>query len=227
MALYVIGDLHLALSEKINKPMDIFGDRWANHTDQLRNNWQAGQTDTTVLVGDISWAMNFSELAPDFAFIDSLPGKKIILKGNHDYWWTTMKKMTVFAEAYPTISFLHNNSFTADGVSICGTRGWIPEPGQDEDRKILMREVSRLKESLNNAEQEEKLVFLHYPPVTLFSRNEDIMSVLHEYGIKKCFYGHLHGKAIKGALVGTSENIDFKLVSADFLGFKPLKIDNI
>ena len=227
MALYAIGDLHLSFSEKINKPMDIFSDRWLNHGEQLKNNWEATDSDTTVIAGDISWAMNFSELAPDFAFIDSLPGKKIILKGNHDYWWTTVKKMKQFASGYPSIEFLHNNSFEIDGISVCGTRGWIPEPDEPQDEKVLLREVGRLKESIKSAKDGEKAVFLHYPPITLATRCDEIMDVLHEYGIKRCFYGHLHGKAIKGALTGMAEDIEFKLISADFLGFKPLKIDNM
>lgn len=226
MALYVIADLHLSLSEKINKPMDIFGDNWAKHDSQLKNNWQAGEEDTTVIAGDISWAMNFSELEPDFAFIDSLPGKKIILKGNHDYWWTTMKKMSAFAENFKTISFLHNNSYETDGISLCGTRGWIPDPDEEQDEKILLREVGRLKESLKSAKAEEKIVFLHYPPITQAAKCEEILSVLSEYGVRRCFYGHLHGKAIKGAYTGVYAGTEFRLVSADFLGFKPLKIDN-
>ena len=225
MALYVIGDLHLSYSEKINKPMDIFGDRWLNHGEQIKSNWEATEEDTTVIAGDISWAMNFSELEPDFAFIDALPGKKIILKGNHDYWWTTVKKMKAFAAAYPSIEFLHNNSFNVDGINMCGTRGWILEPDEAQDEKVLMREVGRLRESLNSAKEGERAVFLHYPPITVATRCDEIMAVLHEYGIKRCYYGHLHGKAIRGALTGMAEDIEFKLISADFLGFKPLKID--
>ena len=225
MSLYVIADLHLSLSEKINKPMDIFGDNWASHDSQIRQNWQAGENDTTVIAGDISWAMNFDELEPDFAFIDSLPGKKIILKGNHDYWWTTMKKMTAFAADFPSISFLHNNSYEVDGISVCGTRGWIADPDEEQDEKILLREVGRLKESLKSAKSDEKIVFLHYPPITAAAKCEEILSVISEYGIKRCFYGHLHGKAIKGAYIGEFSNTDFRLVSADFLGFTPLKID--
>ena len=226
MALYVIGDLHLSLSEKISKPMDVFGDNWLNHEDRIKNNWQATENDTTVIAGDVSWAMNFSELEPDFDFIDSLPGKKVILKGNHDYWWTTMKKMVAFAERYKSISFLHNNSYVADGVSVCGTRGWITDPDEPEDEKVLLREVGRLRASLNSAGDGEKTVFLHYPPITAAAKCDEILSVLLEYGIKRCYYGHLHGNAIKGAYIGKYESTEFMLVSADFLGFKPLKIDN-
>lgn len=227
MSLYVIGDLHLSLSDKINKPMDIFGDRWSKHDDQIRANWPASGEDTTVLAGDISWAMNFAELRPDFEFIESLPGRKIILKGNHDYWWTTLKKMNAFAADYPSVSFLHNNSYEADGVSICGTRGWITEPGEPEDEKILLREAGRLRESLKSARYSEKIVFLHYPPITLAARCDEILELLSEYGVKRCYYGHLHGKAIKGAFTGFADGTEFRLISADFLGFKPLKIDNM
>ncbi len=227
MSLYVIGDLHLSLSDKIDKPMDIFGDCWARHDDQLRNNWPATDDDTTVLAGDISWAMNFSELRPDFEFIEALPGKKIILKGNHDYWWTTLKKLKAFSADFPSISFLHNNSYEVGGVSICGTRGWITEPGEPEDRKILLREAGRLRESLKSAKSKEKIVFLHYPPVTQAARCDELLSILAEFGIKRCYYGHLHGKAIKGAFNGVTDGIEFRLISADFLGFKPLIIDNM
>ena len=204
--------------------MDIFGDRWLNHGEQLKNNWEATDSDTTVIAGDISWAMNFSELAPDFAFIDSLPGKKIILKGNHDYWWTTVKKMKQFASDYPSIEFLHNNSFEIDGISVCGTRGWIPEPDEPQDEKVLLREVGRLKESIKSAKDGEKAVFLHYPPITLATRCDEIMDVLHEYGIKRCFYGHLHGGSHRLAMEGLWNGVEFRLTSADYLNFRPYRV---
>ena len=225
MALYAIGDLHLSFSEKVDKPMDIFGDRWENHAEQIRKNWRADENDVTVIAGDISWAIDFDQLGPDFRFIDSLPGKKIILKGNHDYWWTTLKKMNAFAAQFGTISFLHNNSYRVGNITVCGTRGWIAEPGEEQDKKVLAREVGRLRASLQSApEDAEKIVFLHYPPLCTNARCDEILSVLSEFHIKRCFYGHLHGRAIHAAVNGERDGLSLQLISADYLGFVPIKI---
>ena len=225
MSLYVIGDLHLSLSEKVDKPMDIFGDKWENHTEQLRENWCLCENDTAVILGDVSWAMNFSELEEDFAFINSLPGKKLIVKGNHDYWWETLKKMRKFAEKYPTIDFVHNNSYLVDGVNVCGTRGWIAEPNEPCDEKVLQRELGRLKLSLESVKNpHEKVVFLHYPPLYFNVRCEEIMSILKNYGVSRCYYGHLHGKAHRGAIEGEREGILLKCVSADYVSFCPVLV---
>jgi len=227
MAIYAIGDLHLSFSDKVDKPMDIFGDRWKSHGEQIKNNWLAGENDTTVIAGDLSWAIDFEQLEPDLQFIDLLPGRKLILKGNHDYWWTTMKKLNAFTEKFPTVSFMHNNSFNIEGINICGTRGWIPEPDAEQDEKVLAREVGRLKASLGSVKNDgEKVVFLHYPPICTNARCDEIMNVLIEYGIKRCYYGHLHGKAIRAAINGEREGISLQLISADFLGFTPIKIEN-
>lgn len=227
MSLYVIGDLHLSLGS--NKPMDIFGAKWENYTDKIANEFsQLIPEDTIVLCGDTSWAMSLEEARSDFAFIDSLPGRKIILKGNHDYWWTTASKMDKYikAEGFNTLSFLHNNSYSYDGVSICGSRGWFfeEETDNEHDIKMINREVLRLKKSLSEAENEEKIVFLHYPPVYRDYVCKEIINVMTEYGVKKCYYGHIHGYGHKNAYTGNYMGIEFRMISADFIGFKPEKI---
>lgn len=221
MALYTIADLHLSFSTE--KPMDVFGDRWKDHPRKIAERWNLTDDDTVVLPGDLSWAIDFRELAADMAFLDALPGKKIIAKGNHDYWWETMAKMTKFAEAYPSVSFLHNNSHTVGDVSVCGTRGWTLE-NSDEDEKVLNREVGRLKTSLQKAEK-EPVVFLHYPPVFGDLKCDPILDVMKQFGVKECYYGHLHGPgAASLAVQGESDGVTYRLISADYLDFTPLKI---
>ena len=220
MALYTMGDLHLSFSTE--KPMDVFGPRWKDHAQKIRDRWCLKDDDVIVLAGDFSWAIDFSELAADMAFIDRLPGKKILLKGNHDYWWETMAKMTRFAADYPSVSFLHNNSYEACGVSVCGTRGWTLEP-TGEDEKVLRREVGRLETSLNSAAL-PPVVFLHYPPVFAGLRCEPILEVLRRHGVKECYYGHLHGAAHALAVEGEVDGITFRLISADRLDFAPYPV---
>ncbi len=221
MALYTMADLHLSFSTE--KPMDVFGDRWKDHPEKIAERWSLTHGDTIVLPGDFSWAIDFRELEADMAFLHALPGKKILSKGNHDYWWETMSKLNKFAEKYPSVSFLHNNSYTVGEVSICGTRGWTLEPS-DEDEKVLNREVGRLKTSLQNAEK-QPIVFLHYPPLFGDLRCEPILNVMKEFGVKECYYGHLHGPGASGlAVQGTVDGIQFRLISADYLDFFPLKI---
>lgn len=222
MALYAMADLHLSLST--NKPMDVFGERWANYHQRIKDNWCLEDNDTIVIPGDISWAMNFEELKADFEFLGNLKGKKIISKGNHDYWWNSLKKLNEFASNYGDIQFLHNNAFEYKEYSICGTRGWIQEPGESSDLKVLVREAGRLKLSLNKAIG-EPIVFLHYPPIYAGIYCKEIMDVLLEYNIKRCLYGHLHGPAISAAKVGNFYNIDFSLISSDYLNFTPLLIE--
>ena len=220
MALYTMADLHLSFSTE--KPMDVFGDRWKDHPDKIVRQWPLNEDDTIVLAGDLSWAIDFSELEADLDFVSRLPGKKIIVKGNHDYWWETMTKLRRLTQAHPDISFLHNNSVTVSGVSVCGTRGWTLEK-TDEDEKVLNREVGRLRTSLQSAEA-EPVVFLHYPPVYGNLRCEPILDLLKQYGVKECYYGHLHGPSHALAREGEIDGITFRLVSADRLDFVPLKI---
>jgi len=227
MALYTIGDLHL--SEGKNKPMGIFGDNWDNHSEKLRGGFAAvNDEDVTVLCGDISWGMGLEETGPDFLFIDKLPGKKIILKGNHDYWWSTASKAKKYFDelGIKTISILYNNSFTYGDISICGTRGWFYEEDKngEHDKKIMMREIGRLKYSLDSADDRDKLVFLHYPPIFQKYVNQETLDLLRDYSVSKCYYGHIHGKGCAAAFNGWHGCTKFQLVSADYLDFTPIKV---
>lgn len=222
MSLFAIADTHLSFGT--DKPMDSFPG-WNDYVDRIEKKWNKIVTDddTVVIAGDISWAMNFDELKADFDFIERLNGKKIILKGNHDYWWNTSKKMNDFIESqrYKTISILFNNSYDVDGVSVCGSRGWLFDVDDEHDEKVLNREVGRLRLSLESAVNDEIIVFLHYPPVTTDTKCDEILNLLKEYGIKKCYYGHLHGIAAKKAIDDVVDGIEFRLISCDRLGFVP------
>ena len=222
MSLFAIADTHLSFGT--NKPMDSFPG-WNDYVERLENNWNRIVTDddTVVIAGDISWAMNFEQLYADFDFINKLNGKKIILKGNHDYWWTTINKMNNFIadNNFDTISILHNNSYNIDGISVCGSRGWMFDSDEPHDEKVLAREVGRIKMSLDSAQSDNKIVFLHYPPITTNSCCREIVDILSQYGIKKCYYGHLHGVAARLAVEDNIDGIDFKLISCDKLGFMP------
>lgn len=228
MSLFTIGDLHLSLSIK-SKPMDIFSG-WENYMQILEENWrrELSDEDTIVLAGDISWAMNIKDAYEDFKWIHEMPGKKIILKGNHDYWWASRKKMedTFSQWGFNSLAILHNNYFTYENLGICGTRGWVNMPGEAADAKVLAREAGRLSASLEPAIKAglEPLVFMHYPPIYGNNVNHDILDVLFRYNVKRCWYGHLHGPSIKYAINGVREGIDFRLVSGDFLQFCPKKI---
>ncbi|MBQ9687469.1 MAG: metallophosphoesterase [Oscillospiraceae bacterium] len=227
MALYTIGDLHLSLAKE--KPMDIFGSNWTNHTEKLRQGFASlTDEDVTVLCGDLSWAMGLEESKPDFQFIDSLPGKKIILKGNHDFWWSTAAKTKRFFDAngITTLDILNNNCFFFGDLALCGTRGWFyeEEKNGEHDKKIMRREIMRLEASLKAAGDREKLVFLHYPPVYMDYRCEEILALLKEHRVPLCCYGHIHGRGCKNAFNGIRDGTQFKLVSADFVDFKPVKL---
>lgn len=225
MSLYAIADTHLSFGT--NKPMDSF-DGWQDYTSRIEKNWNKliDGDDYVVIAGDISWAINFDELKPDFQFINNLNGTKIILKGNHDYWWNTVTKLNKFVEEnnFNTIKFLHNNSYEFKEFSVCGSRGWLFESNEAQDEKVLNREVIRLKMSLDSTCSSEKLVFLHYPPVTTNDKCEEIFTLLKEYGIKNCYYGHLHSVAAKFAIDDEVEGIKLKCISADRLGFMPYLI---
>ena len=227
MALYTIGDLHLSLAK--DKPMDVFGSEWKNHTERLRENFAALQAeDLTVLCGDLSWGMGLEETLPDFLFVDALPGKKILLKGNHDFWWTTAAKTKrFFAEhGIETIDVLNNNFFTYGDFALCGTRGWFyeEETGGEHDKKIMRREIMRLETSLKAAGDREKLVFLHYPPLYQNYRCEEILALLKEHNVRLCCYGHIHGKGCRSAFTGWHDGTEYKLVSADAVNFSPVKL---
>lgn len=227
MSLYTIGDLHLSLGG--DKPMDVFGGRWTNYVEKIRDGFSSlNAEDVTVICGDISWAIDINGAREDFLFIDALPGKKIILKGNHDYWWTTASKAYNFfnENGISTISILHNNCFFYGETAICGTRGWFYEEEKSvlHDKKILNRELMRLEKSLKDAGDHEKLVFLHYPPKYGNYECTEILDMLEKYGVKHCYYGHLHAGACAYAFKGVYRGVEFKLVSADNVFFIPQKI---
>lgn len=230
MALYVIGDTHF--SEGTDKPMDIFGGAWVGSRQKLLDGFSATLTpeDTLVLCGDFSWGMTLEQTLPDFKLLDAFPGRKLLLKGNHDYWWETVSKMRRFflQHEITTIDFLHNNSFVYQETSLCGTRGWFydkddPEANSD---KIYQREVMRLEASLKAAETEEIYAFLHYPPVFNGAQAEEICALMRKYAVSRCFYGHLHGYALKGAFSGMLDGTYYTSVSADGLGFRPIQVKN-
>ena len=226
MALYAIGDLHLGLS--VDKPMDVFGSGWDSHVERLRAAFaKLHDDDVTVLCGDTSWGIDFAQSLADFQFIDALPGKKLLLKGNHDYWWNTAAKMRrFFAEnGLATLDILHNNCHFYGDYALCGTRGWFYEEDQKaHDEKVLNREVGRLEASLKLAEGRPILAFLHYPPLYEGYRCPEILKKLEEYCVERCFYGHLHGITHRRASQGTLGGVDYQMVSADYLRFEPKKI---
>ena len=227
MALYAIGDLHLCLGAQ--KPMDIFGGAWIGYLEKLKKGFsKIGPEDTTVLLGDLSWALGIEESQPDFAWINEIPGRKIILKGNHDYWWTTAAKFYKFCEVngFADQFILNNNHYVYNGWAICGTRGWFfeEERSGQHDEKVFKRELLRLEASLRGAGELPKLVFLHYPPRYKGYLCEPILELLDKYGVSKCYYGHLHGASHGLAMEGIWDGVEYKLVSADRLNFEPLKI---
>ena len=210
--------------------MDVFGDRWENHADKLLRGFSCVKDeDLTVLCGDLSWGMSLEDAREDFLFIDRLPGKKLIVKGNHDFWWSTAAKARRFFSdnGITTIDILHNNCFLYEDTAICGTRGWFyeEETGDAHDRKIMLREVGRLRTSLEAAGERKKIVFLHYPPIYLRYRCEEILALLREYRVRLCCYGHIHGKGCRMSFNGSVGGTEFRLVSADHLGFEPMKIE--
>lgn len=227
MSLFAIGDLHLSLST--NKSMEVF-EGWDNYVERIKNNWlsQINDSDTVVIVGDLSWGMNLEQSKNDFEFINNLPGKKIILKGNHDYWWTTVSKMEKFfcENEFSTFNILHNNHYVYEDIAICGTRGWINETNEPSDAKILARESARLNTSIESVKNKNltPVVFLHYPPLFAGNYNYEILQVLYKYNIKECYYGHIHGKSSSYSINGERDGIEFSLVSSDYLQFVPKKI---
>ena len=240
MSLYVMADLHL--SSDGSKSMAVFGSRWVDYMEKIRKNWCAviNEEDTVIIPGDISWALKLEDTLEDFRFLDSLPGKKLIGKGNHDFWWSTVSKMTAFLEqnGLSSIHFLYNNAYRMEDCIVCGTRGWFLEENQQNTvgevdySRIVDREVIRLRLSLEEAkrlqaESEEKplpiLVFLHFPPVWNGFVCREILDVLHEFGVKSCYFGHIHG-AYYAPRMTEFEGIELILISADFLQFSPMPI---
>ena len=235
MSIYAIADLHLSFAQ--NKPMDIFGNNWENHAEKIKKNWilKVKEEDFVLLPGDFSWGIDLNEAKADFAFLNELPGNKIMLKGNHDYWWTTLKSMRKFLNenSFEKIDFLYNNSYCIENKVIVGTRGWNVLDTEDE-KKMIKRESIRLELSIQDGikkygKSKEIIALLHYPPLTLNMQKNNIDSeftkILKKYNIKKCYYGHLHGQSHKTAVMGMVNGIYYELISADYLNFNLIKIE--
>ena len=234
MSIYAIGDLHLSFSQ--NKPMNIFGDNWNGHADKIRKNWikKVNKEDFVVLPGDFSWAMYLKDTYKDFEYLEKLPGNKILLKGNHDYWWSGLSKMNEYLKEnnFNNINFLYNNSYLVENTIIAGTRGWNLTDSEDNE-KMLNRECIRLKLSLEDGvnkfgRDKEIIVFMHYPPISKAGISngytKKYISIMKEYGVKKCYYGHLHGTSHSEAIEGNVDGIEFYLVSSDYLDFDLVKV---
>lgn len=232
MSTYTIGDLHLSFHE--DKPMSIFGENWQGHEDKIKQDWinKVKENDLVVIPGDFSWSTYLKDTYRDFKYLNSLPGKKLLLKGNHDYWWTTLTSMRAFLKEnnFENIDFIYNTAYEFENYIIAGTRGWS-QNDEGDNKKLLKREIARLELSLQEAvklnkdKNKEIIVFLHYPPLT--TANAEIngfVEIMQEYSVKRCYYGHLHSISIKEAVEGNYYGIDFKLVSADSLNFQLLKI---
>ena len=227
MALYAIGDLHLCLGAP--KPMDVFGGAWVGYMEKLKEGLSVIKPeDTLVLLGDLSWALDLQGAKEDFAWINQIPGRKIILKGNHDYWWSTAAKFYKFCEenAFSNQFILNNNHYEYDDWAICGTRGWFfeEERSNQQDEKVFRRELMRLETSLRSAGDLPKMVFLHYPPKYKGYTCAPILELLDKYNVRKCYYGHLHGASHSLAMEGIWDGIEYKLLSADKINFKPARI---
>lgn len=227
MALFAIGDLHLCLGAP--KPMDVFGGVWSGYMEKLQDGLSViGPDDTTVLLGDLSWALSLDEAREDFAWIDQIPGKKIILKGNHDYWWSTASKFYKFCEEnhFSNQLILNNNCYQYEDWAICGTRGWFFEEKRSSihDEKVFKRELLRLEASLQTAGDLRKMVFLHYPPRYKGYECPEILELLNKYDVRFCFYGHLHGASHNLAVEGMWDGVEYRLVSADYLKFNPFLV---
>ena len=237
MALYTLADTHLCSS--VPKPMDIFGARWTNHSEKIRDRWTAliEDNDTVVIPGDFSWAMNMEKAAADFEFIDSLPGRKLISKGNHDYWWTTVSKMKRFLSdiGVSTVDFLYNNAFLVDGVAVCGARGWFLEERLQADAfdtdysKLVNRECERLSLSIKEGEKLKAgaeiptAVFMHFPPVFGDFVCRPIVDLLLSHNVAHVYYGHIHGNYLIPSTVEYC-GLKMSLVSADYLNFTPQRV---
>lgn len=231
MALFALSDTHLSLS--VDKPMNIFGSRWTDHHKKIELAWNSmvKDTDTVVIGGDISWGIDLEEAKNDLLFIDKLTGKKIFVKGNHDLWWNSLTKIQNLFDklGITSIELLQNNYFKRDGFLICGTRGWYVDPSNSPKdtsfEKLIKREAARLEMSIQSSlnDEGERVVFLHFPPVFQDFVYRELIDVLHKYDVKRCFYGHLHGM-YKILREFTFEDIEFTLVSADFLNFVPFLI---
>lgn len=230
MAIYALADLHLSFGA--DKPMDVFGPRWENYTEKIYDNWQSivADDDLVIIPGDVSWATYLSEACEDFKFINQLKGKKVIIKGNHDYWWTTLKKMEEFlaVNRFDTIKILNNTAIAFEDAAICGTRGWSVQENNDEnDERIIDREKKRLILTLEEAvklKKERLIVGIHYPPFDRHGEENGFLEIMRNYDVDVCVYGHLHSYAHKNAVEGDIDGINLRLVSGDFVDFCPILV---
>ena len=228
MGLYAIGDLHLSFDERIQKPMDIFGPSWVNHHEKVRKNWEekVGEEDLVIIPGDVSWGLRADEAMADLRWIHRLPGRKVITKGNHDLWWTSVTRLN---RLYDDMTFLQNHCYmTAEGIAVCGTRGWIcpgTEGFDEHDEKIYNRELLRLEFSLKEAEKagaKMTIAALHYPPTNDKLQGSGFTRMLEDFNVQMCVYGHLHGKdAFKNGIKGVFNGIEYRLVSLDYVEGEP------
>ena len=229
MSIYAISDLHLSFNT--NKPMDIFG--WNNYEEKISQDWRTNvkEEDLVLLTGDFSWEMKLENTNKDFQFINNLPGKKLLLKGNHDLWWTTLKRMREFLKEkeFNNIDFIYNNSYEFENYIIAGTRGWNLVSENIDDKKIKDRELLRLENSIIDGirkygEDKPIIVCMHYPPLLKELKNSEFTKILEKYNVKYCLYGHLHGKSHMNVFDGNYNNVAYKMVSCDYTGFKLIKI---
>ncbi len=230
MGLYAMADFHLAIGVA-DKPMDVFGKVWQNYMTKIEENCRKVLTDNDVLLipGDVSWGTYTSQAENDLKFINSLPGKKVISRGNHDYWWTSAKKLDELKEKLQldTLIFLHNSFYQYENTAICANRGWNYSLSE-ENVKIYKRELLRMELSLQMAEKagfSEKIAVTHYPPVTPDGNvDENYLAFFEKYGVTLCLYGHLHNVRKENVFEGMAKNVEFRLVSADYLEFMPFRI---
>lgn len=227
MALYAISDLHLSFST--DKPMSIFGDNWIGHENKIKKNWEekVNESDTVLIGGDISWSMSADESREDLKWINALPGRKIIIKGNHDYWWSSITKLN---SLYDGMNFIQNNYFSYNEWAICGTRGWIcPDSDKfaEKDKKIYDRELIRLRLSLDAAKRDgykKFICMIHYPPTNEKFNSSGFVEIFNEFKVEKVIYGHLHGPALGKVIQGTYDGVEYIMTSCDFINFDPVKI---
>ena len=230
MAIYTISDLHLSLG--MDKPMDIFGEIWEKHEEKIKENWikKVKEEDLVLLPGDFSWAMYLEDAKKDFEYLNKLPGTKLLLKGNHDYWWGTLVKMKEFLQEnnFEKIDFIQNNSYLWEDKIIAGTRGWSEL--EENAEKIIRRENLRLALSLQDGvtkygEDKEIIVCMHYPPFNGYEKEElNLIKTMKKYNVKTCIYGHIHGEAGKDAVQGNIDGINFIMASSDQTKFDLVKI---
>lgn len=230
MSIFAVGDLHLSLSENVDKPMDKYGPRWEDHAKRLKESWcdTVDEDDAVIIAGDISWGLKFNEAVPDLDFISELPGKKVLIKGNHDLWWNSITRLN---SLYNDMTFLQNTCFRYGDHCICGSRGWLC-PGNEgftaADRKIYDRELLRCERSLQAAREEgaEKIIFaIHFPPTNDKLQTSGFTDLFTEYKVDTVVYGHLHGEEAYGnGFMGYLNNVEYKLVSLDYLNCRPALI---